>query len=49
VPVEEDSGFAIDNVTFAVAPVPEPATIGILALSMSGLLLARRRGRSARR
>lgn len=49
VPVEEDSGFAIDDVTFAVAPVPEPATIGILALSMSGLLLARWRGWSARR
>ena len=55
VPVDEDSGFAIDDVTFAVAAVaavaavPEPATLGILALSMSGLVLARRRGRSARR
>ena len=52
VPVDEDSGFAIDDVTFAVAAVaavPEPATLGILALSRSGLVLARRRGRSARR
>ncbi len=47
VPAEEDSEFAIGDVTFAIARVPEPATIEILPLSMSGLLLARRQGRLA--
>ena len=34
--------FAIDDVTFKVAALPEPATMGILALSFAGTMLLRR-------
>jgi hypothetical protein len=39
-----------DSATFTAvlaAPVPEPATTGVLAMGLAGLLLARRRGRRA--
>ena len=36
--------FALDNVTVAASPVPEPSTLVILGLSLAGLGLSRRRG-----
>lgn len=37
-------GYGIDNVTVAVASVPEPGTLTLLALGVAGLVVLRRRG-----
>lgn len=37
------NGLAFDNLNLAVAAVPEPAAIGVIGLSLSSLLLRRRR------
>ena len=37
-----DANFVIDNVNVDFAPIPEPATLGLMALSMGGLFVARR-------
>lgn len=48
----EPFGFAIDNVRFGTArelvPVPEPASLGLLALGATGLVALRRRAVSRR-
>ena len=43
--VEVISDFAPDNTNAAVTLLPEPATFGVIGLSLAGLVCARRRGR----